>query len=290
MALQRPEGANKVFCGGKIVTGPNPLFLVLTFLLIFMPVLFFLQKDAPLISQKPFGKFAVLLVVIFACLTLLTLVLAALTEPGIIPRKATREHVGEDFHTEFIVEVVNGESLRRKWCETCQFYRPPRARHCRDCDNCVERWDHHCPWIDNCVGLRNARYFVAFISATTALAVAILFSILWVVYLDDAPGTVEGYFAAMFTEPHRYFVIVVAMVAALLLSNLTAYHLHLISRNLTTAEHVKDDYPSGKSPFSIGMKYNCLSFWLTPTPRSELDGGIDGTELTNQLGSSAFKE
>jgi len=288
--VNRPQGANRVFCGGKIMTGPNPFFLLLTFLLILVPVILFLARDAPELTAKPFGKFAVFLVGSFAIASLAFLGLAALTEPGIIPRKIGREEVNEDFHTEFIVEVVNGQNVHRKWCDTCQFYRPLRARHCRDCDNCVNRWDHHCPWIDNCVGIRNHRYFVAFTATVTALASVILLSILWVVYLDDAPGTVEGYLQAMFMEPHRYFVVVVSVVSVIALSNLTGYHLHLIGRNLTTAEHIKDDYPTGVSPFSLGFKYNCLSFWLSWPGRSDLEGLNEGVELADQLGSAAFKE
>ncbi|KAH3697733.1 palmitoyltransferase ZDHHC21-like [Dreissena polymorpha] len=44
-------------------------------------------------------------------------------------------------------------------CKTCMRWRPPRAHHCRRCQQCVVRMDHHCPWINNCVGDGNHHVF-----------------------------------------------------------------------------------------------------------------------------------
>ena len=39
-----------------------------------------------------------------------------------------------------------------RYCRTCRVWRPPRAAHCRECGWCVDRFDHHCGALGNCVG------------------------------------------------------------------------------------------------------------------------------------------
>lgn len=64
-------------------------------------------------------------------------------------------------------------------CPDCKVIRTPRSRHCAICNVCVERFDHHCPWINNCVGINNHNSFIAFLCTTflfilSSLAIAIL--------------------------------------------------------------------------------------------------------------------
>nr|XP_057915565.1 palmitoyltransferase ZDHHC23-B [Doryrhamphus excisus] len=52
------------------------------------------------------------------------------------------------------------ELNRKNWCHICEVSRPARAGHCRICGVCVLRHDHHCVWINSCVGQANHRSFL----------------------------------------------------------------------------------------------------------------------------------
>jgi hypothetical protein len=55
------------------------------------------------------------------------------------------------------------------WCATCNLTPNPRARHCSYCGKCVEVYDHHCVWLNTCVGRKNHRRFYAYIAAQLLL-------------------------------------------------------------------------------------------------------------------------
>jgi len=62
-------------------------------------------------------------------------------------------------------------------CPDCQIIRTARSRHCSICNKCVERFDHHCPWVNNCVGVQNHHYFMQFLSSVVVLLVLVLFTV-----------------------------------------------------------------------------------------------------------------
>lgn len=87
---------------------------------------------------------------------LVNLILVSTTDPGIIPRndeKYSQEVVTTADGVKSRRVVLNGVQMKLKYCRICRIFRPPRSTHCAICDNCVEKYDHHCLWIGHCIAL-----------------------------------------------------------------------------------------------------------------------------------------
>ena len=56
---------------------------------------------------------------------------------------------------------------KRRFCKECLILQPYRTKHCKICNMCVAKYDHHCPWIGGCVGEKNIGMFILMILSMT---------------------------------------------------------------------------------------------------------------------------
>ena len=97
----------------------------------------------------------------------------------------------EKIKTTSSLELINNIPLIfvKKPCTTCNIMRPPKASHCKICDNCILELDHHCFYISNCVGLRNHKNFYLFLLFGTFVSFIIQLScfyhFIYIVFLFD---------------------------------------------------------------------------------------------------------
>ena len=144
-------------------------------------------------------------------------------------------------------------------CHSCHVVRPKRSKHCRAARKCVMAFDHYCPYVGNTVGLYNYRYFYAYCAFFTAAALQ--WEFLAVAYLR-ARGRHYGLIAAM-----AWFALFICFGLAMV-----AYHTQLLSKNLTTNEHMnfgrydhfRDAEGRPTNPFDMGVCANVADRLLPP--------------------------
>jgi palmitoyltransferase ZDHHC9/14/18 len=133
-----------------------------------------------------------------------TMLNTAYSDPGFLPRSTKQEleyiqRKRKRFEP-YVTVSYNGKDVDCHWCSTCMHYKPPKVHHCRSCNNCVcrefnlsiynalitecmsslisvfvpisARFDHHCPFVGNCIGQRN---YVSFILMLLSVVVSCCF-------------------------------------------------------------------------------------------------------------------
>ena len=77
-------------------------------------------------------------------------------------------------------------------CPDCEVLRTPRSKHCAICNRCVDRFDHHCPWINNCVGIGNHNSFLVFIITLLVILVLCVASAITMLADECHPNADDG--------------------------------------------------------------------------------------------------
>lgn len=283
------HGRNIILCNGGIVMGKDWSWLLLTGSLLLFPLtLFCIFALPPVVNQ--FGKWLLAPMILNLLFTFYFGLRTSWSDPGILPRHTDpRDNIkliqNDQIHERLVFHTLNPNYLiakevltvikdlpkdqwpryQLKYCNTCEIFRPNHASHCARCDNCVEGFDHHCQWLANCVGRRNYRRFLLFVLFVLLMALyVVILSTFHLLYTWSkcslAANVIIGVISAY------------ALLITFLLSILLFYHLSIIGRGLTTAEHIRS-INSGEN--TSQRKNDCLTnlvrLYCEPKPRRQVD-------------------
>lgn len=170
-------------------------------------------------------------------------------------------------------------------CQRCLRTKPDRCHHCSQCNKCILKMDHHCPWVANCIGFYNYKYFInmlfyasfscnLIVSSSSKLVHGILSK-------DTASESKVDYRVA-------YFIVtayVLACVFGFIITGFFTFHLWMISNQYTTIEFCEkrgsDTLFKDKSPYNLGVYRNFTDIlgtspllWCLPVRRNLTGKGL----------------
>ena len=123
------------------------IFINITIIYSFIP---YLMKNLENITLKNTSYY---LYYILSFLFLVNYIHIIFSDPGIMINKKN----------ETWLEIVTTKKNINKMCPYCRVEQSKLSKHCFLCNKCIEIFDHHCHWINNCVGSGNKTYFIIFI-------------------------------------------------------------------------------------------------------------------------------
>ena len=145
------------------------------------------------------------------------------------------------------------------YCPKCDNIWPPRAHHCSVCKWCVLWMDHHCPWVGNCVGYDNIKFFLAFVwwAAVGTGSEAVTYITFYWNWIDDI----------------WYIYVPCAMFSLALMISLSALYIYQFVNFINSVTTLEiDNFSKENNPFDLGVWKNlCLVLgsdfycWLLPT-------------------------
>jgi ribosomal protein L40E len=147
-----------------------------------------------------------------------------------------------------------------RFCRPCGAFKPPRAHHCKQCRRCVLLYDHHCPFIGQCLGYYNRKVFQLFLLYTVLGAGLSLALYLWrliaaAVDLQHSRRSSDPFdtHGSLYLVSALVLIVIqlfVVLVVVFSVGSLMVHQINMLLNNTTTVEYHQyrsERYEAGRS-------------------------------------------
>ena len=222
--------------------------------------------------------------IVLFLLSSIFLFMGGMVDPGIMLRGHINDikNTNDDYKTNPIRIRQLGHIRQYKICETCYFIRPLRSNHCGSCNNCIIRFDHHCPWIGTCVGQRNYPYFFMFLCILNLFQIftgIICIVHIIIVIVDNLKNEelkimlskneiVQISFCQIIISLYIFIYVCITMIFT---SGLLLFHIRIVANNTTTKEDLKKFFKNHfGNPFYRNKLFNFKSILFPKRAKMDL--------------------
>lgn len=144
-------------------------------------------------------------------------------------------------------------------CSTCHLEKPARSKHCSVCGHCVMLFDHHCLWVNNCIGYYNYRWFVAYLVANINFLMYGAVLNIWTLRSYKRPQ--QGWWQLIKSSETMKITGIFAILCVIFVvvtSAFAALHVRYLYLGVTTNEY--DKWAEVEHLVGLGALYHCPEF------------------------------
>lgn len=256
---------NHDFIYNLILPKNKKKLIIINFLIILIAVL------SSIYSYSLFQLYSIpLIMTIFPVISLLFLYKTIISEPGYINSNEFKLNFREKERISqrtTKIYINKGKKAYIKFCWSCFILKPTPSSHCSICNACVFGFDHHCQFLNLCIGIRNYKSFVCLLSL-----ILVWVCVIFIIFTYSIAYSISHSYNQNHTNNSSYIPYIIISSISLIplifllyyIGKLTIFHFYIILNNISTKGFIKKE-KSYKNPMS--MRRNVKFFY--PNDRVE---------------------
>jgi len=214
--------------------------------LVFMLDILIPLLDSPDKAQHDYGLGCTIAFNIIFSLAMISFLRAVFTDPGYIPDSWSvhPDDLESGERTRLMPAVLQTQEKKHdgtvRICRKSKpaMYKPDRAHYCRVMQRCVLKMDHFCPWLNNCIGFYNHKFFVLFV-AYMAMITVFMVVVMTPVFVNIVSNMEQITLDLKDQEFHVSLTYLMLCLLSVGLSAFFIFHAYLVLFNYTTIEFLE---------------------------------------------------